>query len=274
MFRPVVTLLVLFSFCLSTSCTGVLFQPIKQHFQNPDIVNIQYSDIYIESDEGLKLHGWKLLTQNVKKGSVLFIHGNGENISTHFANLYWMIEHGYDGYIFDYRGYGKSEGIPELDGVVRDVYAMLDYVVNQVNADQRVIVIGHSMGGALAINAVAGYNNKKRILTLVTVEAFSDYQDITQDVLARNWLTWLIQWPLSLTINNSYSPVDVIAKVSPVPLLIMHSRDDVLVSLEHAMILYEAASNPKQFIEISGDHSHVFDFEVNRSLLLEYLGGL
>jgi alpha-beta hydrolase superfamily lysophospholipase len=262
---------VLLVVCTGSSCTGVLFQPLKRHYFTPGVVDVKYEDIYIESDKGLQLHGWKLLTQQQKKGAVLFLHGNGENISTHFANLYWLTEYGYDGYIFDYRGYGKSEGLPEIDGVMRDVNAMLDHVVTHTASDQQIIVIGHSMGGALAIYAVSAYDSKHSLTALVTVEAFSDYRVITRDVLATSWLTWWLQWPVSLTIDNSYSPVEVVGDITPLPILIMHSRNDLVVPFYHAMRLYEAANLPKQFIEIDSDHSHVFNATSNRQLLVEYL---
>lgn len=256
---------------LNTSCTNLFFQPLQQHFYTPDVFNIDYDDVYIESDKNLYLHGWKLKSTGEKKGAVLFLHGNGENISTHFANFYWLIEQGYDGYIFDYRGYGGSEGEPEIDGVIRDVDAMLDYLINHTNANQQTIVIGHSMGGALAIHAVANFEQKERLSTLVTVDAFSDYRDITQDVLSKSWLFWLFQWPLSFTIDNSYRPLDAISKVSPVPVLIMHSESDEMIEMYHAERLYEAAKQPKSFQLIEGNHNNVFNKPENRKVLLDYL---
>jgi fermentation-respiration switch protein FrsA (DUF1100 family) len=249
----------------------MLFAPYKEHFYTPDIFNVSYEDVYLESDLGLSLHGWRLKTSQHKKGNILFLHGNGENISTHFANMYWLVEHGYDGYIFDYRGYGKSEGVAELDGVIRDVDVMINYVIEQTPDEEQVIVIGHSLGGALAIYAVAESGRKHNISTLVTIEAFSDYRDITQDVLSTSWLTWLFQWPLSFTIDNSYSPVDVIDKVSPVPLLVMHSPEDMMINIYHGRALYAAALEPKKFVETEGDHNNIFKFEGNRKLLLDYL---
>ena len=262
-----------------TGCTSLLFQPMKQHLYTPDFVNLEYEDIVIASDNDLQLHGWRLLAQAGdndrqgadKKGNILFLHGNGENISTHFGNLYWLMQYGYDGYIFDYRGYGKSEGMPELDGVVRDVRAMLDYMMRETPADQQLIVIGHSMGGALAIHAVASHPRKQRITALVTVEAFSDYRAVARDVLGNSWLTWALQWPLSFTISNRYRPLDAVANVSPVPLLIMHSRQDRLVPFYHALKLYARAGEPKQFVEIRGAHNRIFRDNANRALLLESL---
>ena len=262
-----------------TGCTGLLFQPMKQHLYTPDIVNLEYEDVVIASDNELQLHGWRLLAQDsganegraVKKGNILFLHGNGENISTHFGNLYWLMQYGYDGYIFDYRGYGKSEGMPDLDGVVRDVHAMLDYMIRVTPRSQQLIVIGHSMGGALAIYGVANHPQKRRITALITVEAFSDYRAVTRDVLGNSWLTWALQWPLSFTISNRYRPLDAVASVSPVPFMIMHSRQDRLVPFYHALKLYAQAREPRQFVEIRGAHNQVFRSTNNRALLLDYL---
>ncbi len=272
--RTALRLTVLLACALLSGCTAMLFQPMAQHVYTPDVVQLDYTDLALHTADGLILHGWKLMARGEHKGSIVFLHGNGENISTHFGNLYWLMYSGYDGYIFDYRGYGKSEGVAELDGVIRDAAAMIDHVIRQTPDDKKVIVIGHSLGGALAIHAVANSPDKDRIATLVTIEAFSDYRAVTRDVLATSWLTWALQWPASLTINNDYAPLDFVAGVSPVPLLILHSRRDRLVPFYHAERLYQAALSPKRLAEIDSDHNHIFNHEKNRRLLLDYLNAL
>jgi len=257
-----------------SSCTDMLFVPSKQFYYTPDIVDVEYDNVYITSEDSTRLHGWRLKTDQPKKGNILYLHGNGENISTHFANLYWLLDYGYDGYIFDYRGYGLSEGEAELDGAVSDVDAMLEYIIEQSVDDEQIIVIGHSMGGALAIYSVATSGQKGSLTALVSIEAFSDYRDITQDVLSNSWLTWLLQWPLSFTMDNSYSPVEVIDQVSPLPLLIMHSRRDLMIDFYHAERLYEAAAEPKKLVEIDSDHNHIFKQQGNRQLLLDFIDSL
>ncbi len=261
---------------LLTACTSMLFQPLKQHVYTPEVVNLEYCDITFVASGGLRLHGWRLFasSEKAKRGTVLFFHGNGENISTHFGNLYWLMYAGYEGYLFDYRGYGKSEGVAELDGIIRDAGDMIEYVARQIPVNEKLIIIGHSLGGALAIHAVANSPYKDRISTLVTIETFSDYRAVTRDVLATSWLTWAIQWPASLTINNDYAPLSFVAKVSPVPLLILHSRQDQLVPFYHAEQLYQAARQPKSILEINSDHSHIFVDAANRRLLLDYLNVL
>ena len=266
---------------LLSGCTNLVFQPMRPHFTSPDAYGILYEDVYIKTDDNITLHGWKLLAGDTgagnivagdnTNGSILFFHGNGENISTHFANVAWLTRYGFDVYLFDYRGYGKSGGWPQLDAVIADLEPMYAYAIGQLPEQEKLTVIGHSLGGSLAIYSVAHSGYRHRIKSLITVEAFSDYHEVAQDMLSTSWLTWLFQWPLSFTIDNTYSPLEVVAKVSPVPLLIMHSEQDKLIPLYHAQALYAAAYEPKKLQLVDSDHNHVFNRKENRELLLGYL---
>ena len=256
---------------LITSCTNVMLVPFKQHYYTPDDFETSYEDVYMQSATGLKLHGWRLITSQKKKGNILFLHGNAGNVSTHFSYMYWLTEYGYDIYIFDYRGYGKSEGRADLDGVILDAGAMIDHMIANTADDEQLLVIGHSLGGALAIYAVAESGGKSRIDSLVTIEAFSDYRDIAQEAMSKSWLFWLFQWPLSYTIDNTYRPLDKVGQVTPVPLLILHSEMDEIIDIHHADRLYAAANEPKVFKKIDSNHNNIFAEPHNRAVLLEYL---
>ena len=256
---------------LTSSCTQFLFQPFKAHIFTPAVVKLDYQDIYAVDSQGLRLHGWKLSAASDYNGSLIFFHGNGENISTHFGSVYWLAEQGYDVYLFDYRGYGKSEGSAELDAVVHDYDIMLDAVLQLLPENEKLMVMGHSFGASLSIYGVAHSRYRNRISALISVSAFADYHQVAQEMLSRSWLTWALQWPLSLTIDNSYRPQDSVALISPIPLLIMHSRQDEIIELHHARDLYAVAKQPKILIEMEGDHNHAFNLEQNRELLLDYL---
>ncbi|MDH5612865.1 MAG: lysophospholipase [Gammaproteobacteria bacterium] len=255
-------------------CTHFLFQPQHVQFATPDRLGVMYEDVEIETQDRIKLHGWKLLAKDEVHGTVLFFHGNGENISSHFANVYWLTDYGYDVYLFDYQGYGKSGGIAQLDAVITDAEAMIEYSVRQLAKNENLIVMGHSLGGSLAIYAVAHSNYKDRIKTLITVEAFSDYRQVTRDVLATSWLTWLLQWPLSFAVDNSYRPLDAIADVSPIPLMLMHSKQDEIIPFAHVQALYEEAKEPKKLQVVIGGHNFIFSKIENRQMVLDYLSAI
>lgn len=257
-----------------SACTHLLFQPQRTQFASPDMLGVMYEDVVLETTDRLKLHGWKLLAKGEVRGTVLFFHGNGENISSHFTNIYWLTDYGYEVFLFDYRGYGKSEGVAQLDAVISDMEAMVAYGVKQLVKDEKLIVIGHSLGGSLAIHAVANSEYKNRIKTLITVEAFSDYHEVTQDVLSSSWLTWLFQWPLSFVMDNSYRPLDSVDKIAPVPLMLLHSKQDEIIPYQHAQALYTAAGEPKVLKQVRGGHNVIFNQKENRKILLEYLFSL
>ena len=268
---PIIRSTCLIFVILLGGCTNLIFQPTRHIVITPDAISVEYEDVYLKANDGVMLHGWRLYSDRPATGTILFFHGNGENISTHMANVYWLVDKGYDVLLFDYRGYGKSQGTPDLDLIVQDAQDMIGYAVAHTQADAELVVMGHSFGASLSIYAVAHSRYKSRISALVSIAAFSDYHDVAQDALARSWLFWLFQWPLSFTIDDSYSPLESVADVSPVPLLLMHSRSDEMIDYYHVQALFDAAVEPKKLITITGDHNHVFNLQSNRELLLGYL---
>jgi hypothetical protein len=244
---------------------------MKEHVITPDAIGVMYEDRYIKTTDGIELHGWKLFSDGDTEGTLIFFHGNAENISTHFANVYWLVAHGYDVYLFDYRGYGQSQGEAELDPIVDDMELLIGRVIDDLPEDQQLIVMGQSLGASLSVYSVAHSQHRDRIAALVSVAAFSDYHDVAQDALSSSWVFWLFQWPLSKTISNTYSPIESVDKVAPVPIFIMHSDEDRIIDYYHAQRLYEVALEPKQLITLEGGHNVTFNLDSNRQKLLDVL---
>ena len=98
------------------ACTSLLFYPQRELVLTPDRVGLAYRDVWFKAADGTRLHGWFLPAgMNVVRGeacTVLFLHGNAENISTHIGNVAWLPGKGYNVFLFDYRGYGRSAGEP------------------------------------------------------------------------------------------------------------------------------------------------------------------
>jgi fermentation-respiration switch protein FrsA (DUF1100 family) len=192
------------------------------------------------------LHGWFLPAQGKSRGTVLFLHGNAQNISTHIGSVYWLPHEHFNVFLFDYRGYGESEGVPTIPGLIDDFKNALDVVLQRPDVDpDKIIVFGQSLGGSIAIYGVAHSPEKNHIKALIVESAFADYRKIAQEKLADFWLTWALQWPLSWLFAPGYSPLNAVALVSPVPLLIIHGDADRVVPVHHARWLYAAASEPK-----------------------------
>jgi hypothetical protein len=101
---------------------------------------------------------------------------------------------------------------------------------------------------------------------------FSSYRDIAREKLDAVWLTWPLQWPLSFTIDDEYSPLPAVAQVSPIPLLIIHGDKDRIIPLHHGQALFAAARQPKEFWLVpEGEHIAAFRRIKYREQLVQYL---
>ncbi|MDH3663054.1 MAG: alpha/beta hydrolase [Alphaproteobacteria bacterium] len=259
-----------------SGCTGLFFQPMSEHVFDPKTIGFVYEDVTFEAADGVRLHGWFFPAEGERDGSVLFLHGNAENISTHFAGVAWLAKAGIDAFVVDYRGYGRSLGEPTLDGLHRDAAAALDTLIAMPGIEpERIAVFGQSLGGAVALGMVAASPHKDRLAALIVEGTLSDYRAIAREKLGDFWLTWPLQWPLGLTIDNRYSPTAAAALITPLPLLIIHGQEDEIVPPHHAEILFDAAKEPKT-IWRPPDTGHIQAFATvaMRERLRDYLTAL
>ena len=266
-----------------TACNNLFFYPLKRHILEPGDFELEYQDLKIKTPDGLNLHGWKLAAESSPdappKARVLFLHGNAENISTHIQSVYWLPAEGYEVWLVDYRGYGKSEGSADRKGVHADVRTALrsfleyrDDATLESASEVPKVVFGQSLGGAIAMEVLAGATERLQLCALVVDSSFSGYRAIAQDKLASTWLTWPLQIPLSYLVSDEMSARDVVAGISPLPLLLVHSRADEIVPVHHSEELFSLAAEPKE-LWISEEFPHIatFSSEQWRERLLDYL---
>ncbi len=272
--RIPLTLFIVFITLNLSSCTNVIFQPDNIQYADLKLNKVLYDDVFFSTENDVKLHGWFLPSrQTTAHATILFLHGNAQNISAHINSVFWLPHAGFNVFLFDYQGYGQSEGKPSLAGVQHDFNAALKWLIDNPDIDnQKLIVFGQSLGAAIALNALSESNYKNTIRGMISDSSFTSYRDITQDVLDNFWLTWAFQWPLSFTISDEYPPIEAIPKISPVPLLLIHSRQDEVIPYSHGVTLYAAAKEPKLFWTLKDSkHIQIFLVEANRETFVKYI---
>lgn len=258
-------------------CSGLFFYPEQTLLLTPARLGLAYQDVYIRTSGQPTLHGWwlpaKVEAGHKPIGTILFLHGNAENISSHIQSVYWLPAQHFNVLLVDYRGYGTSQGKASIAGVNTDAERAINYALSRVDVDpDRFVVFGQSLGASIAIWAVAHSGQRAHIRALVAESAFYDYKGITREKLASSWLTWLLQWPVAATIDNGYSPIKAIPDVSPVPLLIIHGDHDPIVPVQDAYRLFQAARQPKAlWIVPGGGHIQAFAFQSYRQRFVRYL---
>lgn len=273
----VLLLAMMFTAPLCSGCTKLFFFPHSYLMDTPERHGIEYRIENFQAADGTSLNAWFLPSKNKDggkaKATVLFLHGNAENISTHFRNVAWMPEEGFNVLVLDYRGYGASEGTPSLAGMQLDIDAAMRSLLAHKDVDpNRIVVIGQSLGGALAIHYIAHSAYRANIRAVVIDSAFSDYRRIAREKFAGALLTWPFQWLPWITVDNDYSPLDSVAALSPLPLLLIHGDQDVVIPHHHSQRLFERAGEPKElWITPGAGHTQSLSNEAVRNRLTGFL---
>lgn len=264
---------------LLAGCSTVFFYPDNNTYITPDRLNLDYQDIYLDTADGETLHGWwlpaKTDAETDPKGTVYFLHGNAQNLSSHLLNVAWLPEKAYNVFLIDYRGYGRSTGAPDIEGALHDAESGLRWLVTHPEArDKPLFLLGQSLGGALGIALASEWAQRGEQPPLDGVildGTFSGFRAIAREKLGAFWLTWPFQAPLSWTITSDYEGVDRIADISPTPLLIIHSVRDNIIPFHHGQTLFEAAQEPKAFLQTDTPHGATFVIPAYKERVLEFL---
>lgn len=257
----------------AAGCASFFFHPSREPFRGVQVEQLDRQDVCVTTPDGLRLHGWLVRPPAKPLGTILFFHGNAENITTHVHSVLWLVSAGYQVMLLDYRGYGMSEGQTDLDGVHTDALAAMDAVFTREGVDpERVAVLGQSLGGSVAVYAVANSPHGKRVRLVMVDSAFAGYRRIFREKLARLILAWPLQYPLSLFLDDRYSAERWIRSLSPTPVLLLHGGRDAIVPVRHAEILHELAGEPKGlWIVQDAGHIQAFGNADLRLRLLELL---
>lgn len=243
---PATAVLATLSVVASGGLDRLFYHPDDFVYRTPDQDGYAYETVDFASADGTRLSGWFIPAKGEALGTVLHFHGNAQNMSAHYSFVSWLPAQGFNLFLFDYRGYGASEGDPSREGVFQDAVAALRHVKARDDIDQdRLIVFGQSLGGALALAAVAA-EKPAGLRGLATDSAFSSYKRVAADHAG-------VLKPLAyVLVGNRYGPQKRVAEIAPIPLLFIHGTADRVVPYSHARQLHETASEPKELWTIEG----------------------
>ena len=254
-----------------TGCTHLFFQPSQNIFDDPATAGIKYEVVKFKSGDGTELTGMFFPPAGAPRGTIVHFHGNAQNMTAHFPYSAWLAGEGFNVFIFDYRGYGASGGKPALDGLVMDGEAALRQALKLPGAEPgKMVVFGQSLGGAIAVAAVAESGFKPAAMVLEGT--FYSYRGVGSAVLRRHWLSWPFSWLPWVAVSGGHSPSDYISRLT-CPKVFIHSETDGKVPFSQGRKLYDAAPVPKEFWTVPDGHIEAFhDYrDTYRPKLLEFL---
>ncbi len=243
----------------------LLYVPMREVLYTPAEVNLEFENVIFKTADGLRLNGWFVPapleactkaasapseTQGGKsltgQFTILFCHGNGGNMTHCLDSVDIFHNLGLNCFIFDYRGYGESGGKPSEEGTYLDAQAAYKWLTEEKKVPPGdIIVFGISLGGSIA----AYLASKSKAAALVIESTFTSYVDV-----GRRFYPYM---PVKLFARFGYRTIQYIQDVR-CPVMLIYSRDDEVIPFEFGMDMFEAAGEPKEFVEIFGGHNDCF----------------
>lgn len=213
------------------------------------------------SRDGTKLCGWFIPAKTGAIASalaptILHVHGNAGNINDHIWFSEYLPTAGFNVLIFDYRGYGQSEGRARRRGpLIEDANAALDHLLTRRDVDpKRIGMYGQSLGGSIGLNVMA---DRKEIRAAVIESAFASWRDMASCAVGGLQPGWLACGLARVLIPDTHRPAEAIARAArDRPILILHGDADHIVPVQHGRQLAQAGGANVQMMEVpGGDHN-------------------
>lgn len=221
--------------------TRLIFFPSAVIESTPATVGLAFEEVWIEvpTAKGTeRLHAWWIPAATNERGALLYLHGNGDNMGANVNHAARFQRMGLSVLMIDYRGYGLSEGaFPSEKTVYEDAQAGWDYLAGPLGyAPEQVVVFGHSLGGAIAINLAVQHPNAAG---LIVQGSFTSMQDMAERTVSFGFL------PINWLLTQRFDSVSKVKRLQ-VPVFYIHGLADHQVPADMSQRLYEASPQPKQ----------------------------
>jgi hypothetical protein len=231
-----------------------VYHPTREWNVSPAEAGSSVEDVYFTTADGVRLNAWFFPAgKNSPRASfaALVCHGNGGNVSHRAGFCQMLVRLGLNAFVFDYRGYGRSEGRPTEEGTYQDAQAAYRWLRARGFVLQNIIALGKSLGGAVATELAL----RETVGGLVLQSAFTSIADVGEERFP-----WL---PVRRLHRIKYETLKKLPRLQ-VPVLILHSRDDETISFSHGERNFAAITGPKLFVEVNGPHNYRDVANVNR----------
>ncbi len=220
----------------------LVYFPTRGLETTPSLIGLAYEDVWMTTADEVKIHGW-FVPADSARGTLLFCHGNAGNIAHRLDYARIFQQRRLNVFLFDYRGYGQSDGTPTEAGTYRDGEAAWRFLVEQKQlASQRIVILGESLGGGIATYLA----EQVRPGGLILQSVFTSVPDIGAAAYP--------MFPIRLLARIRYPNLERMARIT-CPSLIIHSQHDEIIPFQHAEALFAAANPPKKLLDIVGDHN-------------------
>jgi fermentation-respiration switch protein FrsA (DUF1100 family) len=218
--------------------------PTGAYAQAQSIPNLR--DCWIRTKDSVTIHAWFAPAESAQV-TLVVSHGNAGNISHRSLLLRALQRHGFNVLMYDYRGYGRSEGTPSEDGIYNDGLAAFDYAASLPEVKPgRIFLWGTSLGGAVAIDVAT----HRRAAGLILESTFTSAKDVARIVYPFLPVQFFMQTKL-----NSIEKIRTLT----IPILFIHGAHDSIIPIGLGRKLFNAANEPKDFYEIpNADHNDTF----------------
>ena len=228
----------------------LIFIPSTTIKEEPPQLGLEYQEDIINTVDNNFIVVWRMWFkkhQNSLKGSIVYFHGNRNNVSHYLKFCSYLASMGYEVFSVEYRGYGKSSGLPSQRAILDDFPYLNQYFTDKLGKkNDRLILYGCSLGGAVAIKYARSYIPQ----ALIIESSFSSLYDLG----IHRYFFLPIRWLLHQRFNSVKSINHIACKK-----LIMHSPHDNVIPYKLGRKLYNKASDPKVFFEMKGNHRNGWD---------------
>jgi fermentation-respiration switch protein FrsA (DUF1100 family) len=221
------------------------YVPTRAHEAHPQELGRAWEDLTLITSDHVRLHAWFFPADadSTRRGLVFLVaHGNGGNLSHRLGLAAVLLRTGANVLLFDYRGYGRSDGVPGEQGTYRDAEAALAWLRGRGFASTNVIAWGESLGGAVATELAT----RHPLAGLVLQSSFTSTPDLGKELFP-----WL---PVHTLAHYRYETLRKLPALK-LPVLVLHSRHDTIIPFHHGERNFAAVTGPKLFVELEGDHN-------------------